>query len=330
MKEWFSLSTDQRREIFNQVSIQSGLPPAAVEKDWWVSRALNAVFDLPFAQHLVFKGGTSLSKGWSLIERFSEDIDLAIDRSFLGFEGDLSKTQVRKLRKASCAFIEGEFLKVLTDKIKELEIPDVELLVQDFKDSDTDPLVIEWNYPALTEQNEYLRPRVLIEIGSRSLMEPVEPREIHSLVGQQYSDQAFADKPFNVQTVLPKRTFLEKIFLLHEEFQKPAEHIRVDRLSRHLYDIEKLMDTDHGQQALEDQALYDAIVAHRQVFNPIRGIDYANHAKDKLNFIPPEAVIKAWESDYQTMQESMIYGESLKFEALIGRLEELLSKLNPK
>ncbi len=327
MKEWLLLSTDQRREIFNQVSIQLGLLPAAVEKDWWVSMALHTVFNLPFAEHLVFKGGTSLSKGWNLIERFSEDIDLAIDRSFLGFEGDLSKTQVRKLRKVSCAFIEVEFLKVLADKIKELEIPDVELSVQSFKDSDTDPLVIEWNYPALTEQNEYLRPRVLIEIGSRSLMEPVEPREIRSLVGQQYSAQAFADKSFNVQTVLPKRTFLEKIFLLHEEFQKPAEHIRVDRLSRHLYDIEKLMDTDHGQQALEDQSLYDAIVTHRQVFNPVRGIDYANHSKNKLNFIPPETVIKAWEKDYQTMQESMIYGESLKFEKLIERLEELLTKL---
>ena len=327
MKEWFSLSADRRGEIFNQVSIQSGLPPAAVEKDWWVSRALNAVFDLPFAQHLVFKGGTSLSKGWNLIERFSEDIDLAIDRSFLGFEGDLSKTQVRKLRKISCAFIEGEFLKVLADKIERLEIPDVELSVQDFKDSDTDPLVIEWNYQALTEQNEYLRPRVLIEIGSRSLMEPVEPREICSLVGQQYSDQTFADKPFNVQTVLPKRTFLEKIFLLHEEFQKSAEHIRTDRLSRHLYDIEKLMDTDHGQQALEDDQLYDTIVAHRKVFNPVRGIDYANHAKDRLDFIPPKDIIKAWGKDYQTMQESMIYGESLNFEKLIGRLEELQRRM---
>lgn len=326
MKEWFSLSAARRREIFNQVSVRSGLPPVAVEKDWWVSKALNTVFELPFAQYVVFKGGTSLSKGWDLIERFSEDIDLAIDRSFLGFEGDLSKTQVRKLRKASCLFIEDEFLKVLTDKVKELEIPDVELSIQEFDDSDTDPLIIEWNYLALTEQNEYLQPRVLIEIGSRSLMEPVEPREIQSLVGQQYSTQSFADKPFNVRTVLPKRTFLEKIFLLHEEFQKPAEYIRVGRLSRHLYDVEKLMDTKHGQQALEDDELYRVIIAHRQVFNAIRGIDYANHAKDKLNFIPPETVIRAWEKDYQTMQESMIYGESKGFEELIVRLGMLQDK----
>ena len=90
------------------------------------------------------------------------------------------------------------------------------------------------------------------------------------------------------------------------------------------------MDTDHGQQALEDKELYDAIVAHRQVFNPVRGIDYGNHTKDKLNFIPPEAVMKAWEKDYQTMQESMIYGGSLKFKNLIERLEELLGRLNPK
>ncbi|WP_317193729.1 nucleotidyl transferase AbiEii/AbiGii toxin family protein [Marivirga atlantica] len=309
------------------MSIQTGLPAIAVEKDWWVTLVLRTVFSLSVAEHLVFKGGTSLSKGWDLIERFSEDIDLALDRRFLGFEGDLSKTQVKKLRKVSCGFISGDFMKAVEARLKELDIPDVTLSVQDFNDFDTDPLVIELNYKALTDQSAYIQPRVLIEIGSRSLMEPFEERDIQSLVGKQYSEQSFADRPIAIPTVLPKRTFLEKIFLLHEEFQKPAEHIRVDRLSRHLYDLEKLMDTDHGKEAIVDDELYNSIIAHRKKFNIVRGIEYKNHRKDNVNFIPPEEILKDWEKDYQTMQESMIYGETLSFDKLIKRLEKLRERL---
>nr|WKN38696.1 nucleotidyl transferase AbiEii/AbiGii toxin family protein [Tunicatimonas sp. TK19036] len=327
MEAWFSLTEQQRKGLFDQVSNRTGLPSVAIEKDWWVTLVLRVVFTLPVADHLVFKGGTSLSKGWNLIDRFSEDIDLALDRNFLGFEGDLSKTQVKKLRKASCGYISEEFLELLVGRLEEISIPDISLVVQDINDSDVDPLVIEVRYRALTEPSAYLQPRVLIEIGSRSLREPFEERSIQSFVGQQYRDRPFADDPFAVPTVLPKRTFLEKIFLLHEEFQKPLETIRVNRLSRHLYDLERLMDTEHGEEALKDQGLYNSIVAHRQKFNVVRGIDYANHARDRVNFIPPAEIRKEWENDYRTMRESMIYGETKTFQQLIERLRELKKRL---
>ncbi|MEO0331064.1 MAG: nucleotidyl transferase AbiEii/AbiGii toxin family protein [Bacteroidota bacterium] len=328
MRKWFSLSEQQRREIFNQVSTQTGLPATAVEKDWWVTLVLRAVFSLPVADSLIFKGGTSLSKGWNLIERFSEDIDLALDRGFLGFEGDLSKTQVKKLRKASCDFISGDLMGWLDRKLKEMDIPDISLALQDFQDSDTDSLVIEVQYTALTGSSTYIQPRVLIEIGGRSLREPFEERNIQSLVGQQYGEQPFADDPVPIPTVLPERTFLEKIFLLHEEFQKPHRAIRVHRLSRHLYDLEKLMDTKYGERALADKELYDTIVAHRQKFNLVRGIDYTNHARGKINFIPSAEISQAWEKDYQTMRESMIYGETKTFPELLARLNELKNRLS--
>jgi broad specificity phosphatase PhoE len=108
---WLTLSKERRIEILNQATELTGLPAIAIEKDWWVTLCLNASFSLPCSNQIVFKGGTSLSKGWDLIERFSEDIDLAIDRKFFGFEGDISKTQIRKLRKQSCEFISTEFLK---------------------------------------------------------------------------------------------------------------------------------------------------------------------------------------------------------------------------
>lgn len=320
---WNNLTSEDRKAIYLETGEREGLPASAIEKDWWVTIALNIVFSLPISKHLVFKGGTSLSKGWNLIERFSEDIDLAIDRSFLGFEGNLSQNQVKKLRKASCEFISNDFIKSISEKIKELKIPNVTLTVQDFKDSDTDPLVVELNYKSLTDESPYLKPRVLIEVGARSLMEPNEERGIQSLVGFHFSDNSFADKPFLIPTILPKRTFLEKAFLLHEEFQKSVEQIRIDRLSRHLYDLDKLMNTQHCKDALTDLELYKTIIAHRQKFNTVRGIDYANHQPNKIDFVPPKEIIKQWESDYIAMQENMIYGKSESFEKLIENIVEL-------
>ena len=91
---------------------------------------------------------------------------------------------------------------------------------------------------------------------------------------------------------MPQRTFLEKIFLLHEEFSQDTVKIRIDRLSRHLYDLEKLMDTEHGKNAINDTELYNGIVAHREKFNPLRGLDYSNHIPSKIKIIPPDTVLK--------------------------------------
>lgn len=128
--------------------------------------------------------------------------------------------------------------------------------------------------------------------------------------------------------VLPKRTFLEKAFLLHEEFQKPTNKIRSERLSRHLYDLEKLMDTEHGKDAIKDKDLYQSIIKHREMFNKVSGIDYANHNHDKINFIPPVGVHAEWEKDYKSMQENMIYGEPLEYNKLIERLNILKSRFH--
>jgi len=323
MKQWFNLSDNNKRDIFNQVSISNGLPAFAIEKDWWVTNVLRIIFSLPVSEHLIFKGGTSLSKGWNLIERFSEDIDLVLDRKLLGFKDELSKTQIGKLRKASCTFISNEFVQIISEKIHELEIPDISISVQELGSSDKDPVIIEIVYSTVTEESSYLKPKVLIEVGSRSLLEPTEKINMQSFVDEFYHDKPFALQPISVPTVLPKRTFLEKAFLLHEEFQKPVDQIRVNRLSRHLYDLDKLMDSDHGKEALQDFELYKSIVDHREKFNTIRGIDYSNHRPDKLNIIPPVGIIKKWEEDYKSMQESMIYGESRTFSDLISRMKEL-------
>lgn len=326
---WLTLSKERRIEILNQATELTGLPAVAIEKDWWVTLALNASFSLPYSKNIVFKGGTSLSKGWNLIERFSEDIDLAIDRKFFGFDGDISKTQIKNLRKQSCEFISTTFLDDLTKTLNEWKaIDECKLIAQPVKDSDKDPQVIEIHYNSVIDTSEYLPQRVLIEVSSRSLMEPIEERKINSILGENFPQQSFVTVPFAIPTVLPQRTFLEKVFLLHEEFSQDAEKIRIDRLSRHLYDLEKLMDTEHGIEALKNTDLYHNIVAHREKFNPLRGLDYSNHNPNNISIIPPVTVMKDYEKDYEAMTSFMIYGDPLKFDHLMKRILELQTRVN--
>jgi hypothetical protein len=329
MEKWFNLPENDRKEIINQVSAKTGLLPTAIEKDWWVMIALKAIYSSEYAKHLVFKGGTSLSKSYGLIERFSEDIDLAIDRSFFKFDGDLKPKEVTKLRKTACKFIVEIFIDKLSAILKEMKVKEFTLNHVEFERSDTDPLAIELNYKPLTEKVNYLKPRILIEISSRSLREPFENRELVSFIGKHYPKLPFVDKPIMVPTVLPTRTFLEKIFLLHEEFQKPKEReIRSQRMTRHLYDISKLMDTKYMEIALTDRELYNNIVAHREMLTNVSWVDYSKHKPKDIIFIPPETEIDKWEKDYSKMRESMFYGETESFENLIKKLKELNNRIN--
>jgi len=148
------------------------------------------------------------------------------------------------------------------------------------------------------------------------------------LVGEQFKGRNFADTNITIPTVNPQRTFLEKIFLLHEEFQRPVEQIKTERKSRHLYDLEKLMDTDFAHAALNNVELYKAIVEHRKYLTPIRGINYINHSPDKINPIPPDEIMSEWEKDYIAMQQSMLYNPSLSFDKLMARIKELKIRIN--
>lgn len=218
---WLTLSKERRIEVLNQATELTGLPAIAIEKDWWVSLCLNASFSLPYSEHIVFKGGTSLSKGWDLIERFSEDIDLAIDRKFFGFEGDISKTQIRKLRKQSCEFISTEFLKDLTRALTDWgAIAECELFAQPVNDSDKDPQVIEIHYNSVVDTSEYLPQRVLIEISSRSLMEPTEKREINSILSVNFPKLDFTTDTLKFLQFYPNELSLKRYSCSTKNFRK--------------------------------------------------------------------------------------------------------------
>ncbi|WP_236979682.1 nucleotidyl transferase AbiEii/AbiGii toxin family protein [Membranihabitans maritimus] len=325
MNNFLQLEDQRKALIFSQTAVKTSMPSYVIEKDWWVTEMLRIVFSLPYAHAFVFKGGTSLSKGYHLIHRFSEDIDLAVDRAFFDMSGDLSRNQISKLRKASARFVRIQLIEDIKQEIAKKGLPVTEIGIEPFNDSDTDPLRIYITYTPLTEENKYVTPQVLLEISCRSLREPCEEVPIQSFIDQEYPNTDFTNPPFLVRTVQPQRTFLEKVFLLHEEWQK--DRIRVTRLSRHLYDLEHMMDTPFAKKALTNKELYFHIVDHRRKFTPIRGIDYTNHHPKNITILPPDRVSKEYEDDYNEMKESMFPGNTATWKELTQKLFQLQQRI---
>lgn len=330
MIKFLQISDDEKWKIYQDVSNKIGVPPQAVEKDVWVTLMLRMVFKSNLAPYFIFKGGTSLSKAFNLIQRFSEDIDLGIDRRRLGFEGDLSKGQVRKLRRACHTFVSGELKEVLVQQLDEygIDVSLYELVVENERISDQDPETILVNYKTLYDKEEisYLLPRVKIEVSARSLIEPNQPETMKSWIEEQYPVASFVEESFVVSTTNPQKTFLEKLILLHEEFEKPKDKIRHIRMSRHFYDIGQILNSEHGQAALQNTELFESIIAHRKVMTPTKTTNYENLTLHSLNIIPPNNIFQLYKSDYKEMQENMIQGESLDYDTLLNEITQRLKE----
>lgn len=331
MTNFLQLPADKRRTIYEQVSLRLGIDdPKAIEKDIWVTGVLQAIYTLPYADKLVFKGGSSLSKIWNLILRFSEDIDLAIDRSVFELEGDLTKKQLKKLRKASSLFVKDVFAVDLQNTIHAKGLADYCTITAD-PDGEGDatypePRKVHVAYESVYGNTgpDYLQAEVLLEIGARSLFEPTAKAKVKSLVSKNSTiDTTFVD--VDIISAIPEKTFLEKVFLLHELFTTDGCRT-ANRKSRHLYDLMKMMDEPFAKDAVHDNELWNTIHHHREVFTSIKDVDYTPDIRKRIVLLPPEEVLKVWQEDYKAMQESMIYGEQLTFEQLLAKIQELQTR----
>jgi len=329
--KFIEIDSKEQKQILQQVQIHTDLDMQVIEKDWWVTQVLHALFSLHYAANLSFKGGTSLSKCYNLIERFSEDVDIAVNRDFLGYGGELSKTQISdKLRRASCSFVRNN---LQYDLKKQLELQDISdqyfsVKVNNTPISTTDPEIIELIYQSSLKKVNYVNNMVKIEVSGRSMNVPTQIVEINSLIDSTFPEAIFTEKPFSICVVTPHRTFIEKLCLLHEEFAKPAANIRSERMSRHLYDVCQIANTPISEEALSDKELYNAVIDHRRRFIGLQDFDYATLKPQMLNIIPPNNVLQLWKEDYTKMQQTMIYGNSLSFEELMKRIVELNRYIN--
>ena len=169
----------------------------------------------------------------------------------------------------------------------------------------------------------YIKPTITLEVGARSLMEPSVEIPVKTII-QEALPQINTDVvPVNVTTAAPQKTFLEKAFLLHELFSVEHDTLPAKRRSRHLYDLNRMMDRDFAIAAVHDDVLWEHIRHHRERFTSMLGVDYSGDIRNRICLVPPEKHIEDWKKDYQYMCDSMIYGEKPTFTELIESIREL-------
>jgi len=331
MVEFLNLPEERRRLYFQQVSIETGMSEKAVEKDWWVTLVLKAVFALPMATHFVFKGGTSLSKGWKLIERMSEDIDIALAPEAFGklYRAAPSHRYVKQIKKEGTAYTSLVIADSLHVQLRAMGIPEelFSISVERIKPTmpDKDPQTVFVHYASLYDANAYLADNVKVEFGVRSLKEPFDEVAILSAIGTHIQVAAYTENPFVVRAVVPEKTMIEKLLLLHEKFSRDGveELVIAERQSRHLADIIRLKHQAIHQRILADPALFQALVKHRGHYIRLRGIDYEKMTLRTLQIVPPPGIREQFRADYEVMRTEMIYGEAPNFDTIIAELQQL-------
>ncbi len=342
---FLAAAASDRRDAFIAAGRRLGAAEQNIEKDFWVCWTLDALFNrLPDGgPRLLFKGGTSLSKAFGLISRFSEDIDVTVFRDDLG-EGasvELLETMSSKKRKekleairdACQSYIAGPLLTqlagLLTTSLAKAGIATAGTRVELDADDDGRQTLLLW-YPSVTAATDgYVRPAVKIESGAKSALEPHRPVTISPYVAAEVDgiDLSVA----NVTTVDAQRTFWDKVVILHglnRWFDRRSE-LRGggQRVSRHYYDLHRLLSEDVAAKALADADLGRDCVRHARMFFNSPDLDLATAAPGSFLLRPADAMLEPLRRDYVAMR-GMIFGDAPTFEAVIATITELETRLN--
>ena len=330
MKQIIELTSAERAEVFTQAGAELGLPAFYVEKDFWVCWVLGLLFgNDPMGPHLTFRGGTSLSKGWGLIDRFSEDIDLAMSREWVdadlpnpseeGIGTEEKRRRLRRLRHACRQAIRDDLLPLLKSESAHLgERAGIEVIALD---DARDPFVLDFVYPrgGFEVPGDYHRAVVKIELSGRADDWPQKERAIEPFVAKAFP-QLGPWSPLQIACVTPARTFWEKAALLHERYAQGGEVQLGARQARHLYDLVQLWENVKDEEGLA--VLFDGVKLHRKTFFNYGGIDYDSLIPSDLVLIPPDDQIDAWRSDYQAMGP-MFIGDPPTFDRLIEDIKHI-------
>ena len=334
------LSPKQRLELFEQTAQQTGMEAVIVEKDFWVCWTLKELFRLPtIGEHLIFKGGTSLSKVFKVIERFSEDIDVSIDRGWLGFGGanepeaggsnKEKQRRIEALRVACQQKIAAELLPALEVVIKaKVRQTDQWSLRADDEDPDQQTLLFDYPTSFAPDATGYVRRMVKIEMGARADHWPCEAKTVTPYVAEQFP-QGFKEPSGEVKVLSAERTFWEKATFLHAEFHRPADKPMPDRFSRHYCDFHELVRKGVATSATAKPELLTRVVQHKSLFFKSSWAKYDEATKGTLRISPPEQRVKALREDYAKM-EQMFFGDPPKFDQIIVLLQQWESEFNQK
>ncbi|MDP9202571.1 MAG: nucleotidyl transferase AbiEii/AbiGii toxin family protein [Gemmatimonadota bacterium] len=335
-------STPDREALFQETATRSGIgSPVAIEKDYWVYWALRTLFLSSRQNDLVFKGGTSLSKVYRVISRFSEDIDLSVDRRTLGFvdnrdpERATSRTQTLKLineiPEACRVWVSGDLLQELRNDItKELGTEGWSIHPDP---NERSTLLFSYPYALASGVyggSSYIRPLVRLEFGGRNELWPSEPGVVTSYCAEVFPDQVL-DLAVTTKVLRAERTFWEKATLLHAEHHRPERKQAGERLSRHYYDTVMLSRAGIAESALQDPKLREAVVSHKQIFFQLKWASYETAIPGSFCLMPHPSTVDALRNDYRMMNE-MFFEEPPEFDQIlleIAALEKRINTLKP-
>jgi hypothetical protein len=338
MDRFIQLSEDERRRYFVQTAEQMRLSPQIIEKDFWVCWTLRELFALPnIGSMLIFKGGTSLSKAYRLIERFSEDVDVSLDRAVLGFGDESSNPEAvisgkeRKRRidrlKAACQHKIGDELRPMMIKTIKAALGDAQGWSLTIDEGDPDRQTLLYAYPSSLPEKTgaYIRPAVKVEMGARSDHWPSDQVRIMPYVAERFP-AAFEAPDFITKVLAAERTFWEKATLLHTEYHRPPDKEIPLRLSRHYYDTSRLILSGIGKK-ITNLELLQRVVEHKKVFFPSGWAHYDEAIRGKLRLTPHPGRIRHLEEDYNKMRE-MFFAERPAFADVLQILEEWENHFN--
>lgn len=342
---FLAAAANDRRDAFIAAGRRLGAAEQNIEKDFWVCWTLDALFNrLPTGgPRLLFKGGTSLSKAFGLISRFSEDIDVTVFRDDLGegasveqleaMSGRQRKQKLEAIRDACQTHIAGPLFTqlsgLLTTSLAQAGIARGGARIEVDADDDGRQTLLLW-YPSVTTATEgYVRPAVKIESGAKSALDPHHPVTVRPYVAAEVDGMDLSVA--NVTTVDAERTFWDKVVILHglrRWFERRGE-LRGggQRVSRHYYDLHRLLNEDVAAKALADADLGRDCVRHARMFFNSPDLDLATAEPWSFVQRPTDGMLNALRRDYVAMT-GMIFGDAPAFEAVMASITELETRLN--
>jgi hypothetical protein len=336
--EFARLPSDERRPYFTEAAARHNLSAQILEKDFWVCWVLRRLFSLSeFKGHLTFKGGTSLSKVYRAIERFSEDVDIAIDRKLLDF-GDAHEPEAagsRKERNRRIERLRGVCQQAIASRLQPQLHREIAASIGDageweltLDSSDPDQQSLLFRYPSALADglSPYFTRSVKIEMGARSDHFPVEYATITPYLTDEFSD-LLPDNVTEVRVLSAARTFWEKTTILHRLYHQPEGKPIPPRMSRHYYDVHQLSLSPAWDEIIASIDLLDRVVEQTIVYFHRAWANYNEARTGNLRLSPPERIHGTLKRDYADMGP-MFFGKHPDFDAILARLPELEREIN--
>lgn len=331
-ESFLQLKEQEQSQIYRTLASRLGRSPVVLEKDVWVCWVLQTLFTMPDRLPMAFKGGTSLSKVFGAIARFSEDVDITLDyrgldSSFDPFAEGISRNRLKKFSDDLKSFVRDHTYEIVAPHFQralaaEFDTKKFQLIISD------DGEQLRLHYPTILDSHgDYVGASVLIELGGRNIIEPNKVYAVLPDIAEHVPTLYFPHA--NVTVLSPARTFWEKATLMHVECQRSEFRTNAERLSRHWYDLAMLADLTHGQDALSDRTLLADVVKHKKVFYNASYANYDACLGGQLKLIPNDAALIALREDFQRMiGAGMFIGVPPVFDDIVDRLRALESMIN--